>query len=157
MPDVGAQIPALVTLIGLIGGGIAFLIRRRDSKKDPIPKESAAVALAQSSVSIMQAVADDLREGLARKDAELATMRADLTALSARQRTTEERLTETQSELADTRTDIDWLRSTLGVAASYIEKLLRWAREDARPPLPALPEKLRTLIDPSLHTLPEED
>lgn len=156
MPDVGEHIPALVTLLTMIGGGIAWWLRRRDSKKDPIPKESAAVALAQSSVSIMQGVADDLREGLARKDAEIATLRADLTALSSRQRNTEERLAETQTELADTRTDIDWLRSTLGVAASYIENLLRWARADSRPPIPPLPEKLRTLIDPSLHTLDEQ-
>ena len=142
MPDVGSQIPALIALLTTLGGAVAWWLRRRDSKKDPIPKESAAVALAQSSVSIMQGVADELREEMA--------------ALRARLQATEERLTNTQNELADTRTDIDWLRTTLGVAASYIEKLLRWAHSESRPPLPSLPERLRSLIDPALHT-PKED
>lgn len=163
MPELGGQIPALVAFLATVGPGVAWWLRRRDGKKDPIPKESAAVALAQSSVAIMQGVADELRSDLAAErqsrasdraehQAELTSLRAELSALLTRQQGTERRLEDTQSELADTRADIDWLRTTLGVAASYIEKLLRWARADSRPPLPPLPEKLRTLIDPSLHT-----
>lgn len=167
MQEVGGQIPALVTLLSLIGAGIAFLLRRRDSQKDPIPKESAAVALAQSSISIMQGIAD--RQGAeieaerkmrasdrAEHKAEMTQLHLEMSALHARQKSTEDQLKSTQAELAETRADITWLRDTLGVAASYIEKLLRWARSDSRPPLPPLPEKLRTLIDPSLHTNEEE-
>ena len=160
MPDVGEHIPALVTLLIAIGSGVGWWLRRRDGRKDPIPKESAAVALAESSVAIMKGVADELRADLATERqirtqdkaqhaAELRALRAEMQALQTRQKSTED-------QLADTRTDIDWLRTTLGVAASYIENLLRWARADSRPPIPPLPEKLRTLIDPSLHTLDEE-
>ena len=182
MPDVGGQIPALVTLLTMLGGGVAWWLRRRDSKKDPIPKESAAVALADSSVAIMKDVAAELRRDLATEReiraqdrAQHAADRANDQALHAAERASDRAqhaaeldalktemsalhsgLATTKTELAETRADIDWLRTTLGVAASYIEKLLRWAREDSRPPIPPLPEKLRTLIDPSLHTLDEE-
>jgi len=123
MPDPTSLIGSIVALLGATGGGIAWMVRRRDAKKDPIPKESAAVALAQSGVSLMQGVADRL-------DVELGEVR---------------------SELGDLKGDVQRLTLTLGAAARYIERLLRWAKSDTRPPIPPLPSDLRDLIDPSLH------
>jgi len=134
-------IGGVVTLLGLIGSGIAWLVRRRDSKKDPIPKESAAVALAQSGVALMQGVADRLEARISGLEDDLAQARLDGAAARAEDRT----------EIDGLRGDVQHLRLTLSAAARYIERLLRWAKSDTRPPIPPLPSDLRDLIDPSLH------
>lgn len=123
MPDLTSLIGPVVGLLGAIGGGVAWLVRRRDQAKDPIPKESAAVALAQSGVSIMQGVADRL----------------------------ESRVIALEGEVVNLKGDVGRLTLTLGAAARYIERLLRWAKSESRPPIPPLPSELRDLIDPSLH------
>ena len=123
MPDLTSLIGPVVGLLGAIGGGVAWLVRRRDQAKDPIPKESAAVALAQSGVSIMQGVADRL----------------------------EARVIALEGEVVNLKSDVGRLTLTLGAAARYIERLLRWAKSESRPPIPPLPSELRDLIDPSLH------
>lgn len=123
MQDIGGLIGGVVAFMGAVGAGIAWLVRRRDSKKDPIPKESAAVALANQSVSLMQGVANEIRT-------DLATVR---------------------NEVGELRDEVEGLRTTLSAAARYIERLLRWAKSESRPPLPPLPNALHDLIDPSLH------
>lgn len=130
MQDIGGLIGAVVGALGAIGGGVAWLVRRRDSKKDPIPKESAAVALAQSGVALMQGVADRLEGDIGDLRNEVASQR---------------------DEIGDLRGDLHSLRVTLGAAARYIERLLHWAKSESRPPVPPLPVELRDLIDPALH------
>lgn len=118
-----STIGAIVGLLGAIGGGVAWFVRRRDTRKDPIPKDAAAVALAQSATALMQGVADRL-------DSELGDVRKRMNGLE---------------------TDIARLTSTLGAAIRYIERLLRWDKTEARGPRPPLPPELYDLIDPSLH------
>jgi hypothetical protein len=64
-----------------------------------------------------------------------------------------------QNELDALRQDNTRLHDKVGLimvrlsdAARYIEALLRWANAGSPPPPPALPDELRDLIDPSLHT-----
>jgi MYXO-CTERM domain-containing protein len=75
--DPTTYVGAAIGLLGLAGGGVAWFIRRRDAKADPIPKQAAAVALAEKSVSMMQTVA-------VRVDTELAAVRVELMASRAR-------------------------------------------------------------------------
>lgn len=130
MDNIGAIVGGIVTVLGTVGTGVAWLLSRRDRKKDPIPKESAAVALAQSGISLMQGVAD-------RINAELLEVRTELS--------------DVRTELSDVRSEVRRLTTTLGAAARYIERLLRWAKSESRPPIPALPSELRDLIDPALY------
>lgn len=160
LEDVGGQLIAGVVTLLVSGGGVTWWVSRRDRQKDPIPKEKAAVALSESAVTIMQGVTDELRTELARereyRAAEVASLRQDQAQLRRAQEAAREAHEQTRRELEDTRTDVRWLRETLGVAAAYIEKLLRWARSESRPPIPPLPSDLRTLIDPSLYDQPPE-
>lgn len=142
MQDLGVlNIGAIVTFLTTLGGAIAWLVRRRDGQKDPIPKESAAVALANSSVSIMQGIADRLM-------AEVADLRAELA--TERQTNAQDR-DELRAQVTELSGDVGNLRSMFGVATGYIERLLRWSRADSRPPAPPLPAALRDHIDPALH------
>lgn len=151
---VGGQLIAGVVTLLVSGGGVTWWVSRRDTQKDPIPKEKAAIALSESAVTIMQGVTDELRTELQRereyRTAEVASLRQDLTKVKQDQEVAYEAHQQTRRELEDTRTDVQWLRETLGIAAAYIEKLLRWARSESRPPIPPLPSDLRSLIDPSL-------
>ena len=123
MPDIQTTVTAVVGTVTPVGLAVGWWFRRRDSQKDPIPKESAAVALATSGVALMQTVADRL----------------------------DERLKGLEAEVGELRREQVHMRLTLSAAARYIEKLLRWAKSDTRPPIPHLPDDLRDLIDPSLH------
>lgn len=158
LEDVGGQLIAGVVTLLVSGGGVTWWVSRRDTQKDPIPKEKAAVALSESAVTIMQGVADELRAELARereyRSGEVASLREDQAKLKQAQEAADEAHQLTRRELEETRTDVQWLRATLGVAAAYIEKLLRWARSESRPPIPPLPSDLRNLIDPSLYEPP---
>src|SRR5438128_12432736 len=114
----------IVTALGSLGGAIAWYVRRRDSQKDPIPKETAAVPLAQSGVALMHGVAERL-------DADLASVRAELV--------------EVREEMAECRSDVQRLTDTLGAAVRYIERLLRWDKSETRGPRPPLPTELHDL------------
>lgn len=137
MEGIGGMVGVLVTALSVIGGGIAFLIRRRDAQKDPIPKESAAVALSKDAVAIMAGVADELREDGANLRRELGTVRAELAGVRRDQMATQQTLS--------------MLQASLAAAARHIEAMYRWARDGATPPPPLIPDALRDLIDPSLH------
>lgn len=122
--DIGSVLGGggLVTVILAAGGGIKWWVGRQDARKDPIPKDQAAVALASSGVSLMQAVADELK-------AQMADLRHELTDLRSEQVS---------------------MRAHLGAAVRHIEQLLRaWPKSG--PSRPPLPEDLRDLIDPALH------
>lgn len=122
--DIGAALGGggIVAIILAVGGGIQWWVGRQDAKKDPIPKDQAAVALASSGVSLMQAVADELK-------AQMADLRHELTDL---------RVEQTQ------------MRATQRMSLQFIELLLRaWPKDG--PTRPPLPEDLRDLIDPALH------
>jgi len=130
--DVGSLIGGggLVTLILGTGAGVWRWVDRQDKKKDPIPKDAAAVALAQSGVTLMQAVAKDLE--------------TRLTALSGSNQLLEQRVSAAEGTIAHH-------EHLFTSAMSYIEALLRHIREGRPwPPSPA-PADLRDLIDPTLH------
>jgi hypothetical protein len=127
-PD-GSLIAALVGALGTIGTGVAWVLRRRDSQKDPIPKDAAAVALAQSGVNLMQGVAQRL-------DSELSDVRGKLAISDRRLSAAEETLTEHER--------------VFGIAFGYIDALLRHIRDGKPPPAPPAPADLRDLIDPEL-------
>lgn len=131
----------LVTLILGIGGGIGFILRRRDNRKDPIPKQSAALAQANESVLLAGALRDEMRKDMAELRTEVAA--AKEAAKSATKRV--ESLEETVETLDDSLTD----------AVRFIEALLRHLRTGSMGPAPAIPERLRGLIDPMLHRVEE--
>lgn len=135
-------VAALVALILGIGGGAWRLIVRRDSQKDPVPKQSAALAMADQSVTIMGGVLSKINEELSRVAAEAKEAKAE--AKSALSRVAS--LEETVETLDDSLTD----------AVRYIEALLRHMRNGSHGPAPTIPERLRGLIDPMLHRIEEE-
>jgi hypothetical protein len=127
----------LVTLILAIGGGLKWWIGRQDAKKDPIPKDQAAVALSTSAVSLAHAMLDEVR-------AEMSNLRNELAGVRGGARITESRLSAAESTIAHH-------ESMFGAAMSYIEALLRHIRDGREQPTPPVPSELRDLIDPSLH------
>ena len=139
--DQGA-VAALVTLILAIGGGIRWYVGRRDNRKDPVPKESAALAMADQSVTIMGGVLAKINEELSRVAAEAKEAKAEAKSALARVSSLEE----TVETLDDSLTD----------AVRYIEALLRHMRNGSQGPAPTIPERLRGLIDPMLHRIEEE-
>lgn len=136
MPDAG-MLTALVSALVTLGGGVAWYVRRRDTAKDPIPKQVAAVALADQSVSMMRDVANEVRSDMANLRAELVTLRKE----------NERNATRMQSLEAS----VETLDSALTAAIGYIEHLIRYMRGGAHGPEPVVPERLRDLIDPMLH------
>ena len=139
--DQGA-VAALVTLILGIGSGIGWYVRRRDNRKDPVPKQSVALAQADSSVALMGLLRDEMRKDMTTLRSELEEVKAAAKAATTRVASLEE----TVETLDDSLTD----------AVRYIEALLRHMRNGSRGPAPTIPERLRGLIDPMLHRIEEE-
>lgn len=121
----------ILSALVAIGGGVAWLVRRWDQKKDPIPRTSAELAVAQQALGIIQDSRDTLVNDVERLKADREADRARIAALEHRQ---------------------GKLESLLGRAAAFIEVMLRWAHAGSPPPPPVLPPDLYDLIDPSLHT-----
>jgi len=119
----------LISLILAIGAGLKWWIGRKDSLKDPIPKDAAAVALAQSGVTLMQAVAKDLE--------------VRLTALSTSNQKLEQRVSAAEGT-------IEHHEKLIGAALPYIEALLRHIRDGKSQPPPAIPIEIRAMLDPDL-------
>lgn len=132
----GQAIGALVSFIIAAASGIGWLIRRRDNAKDPIPKQSAAVALAGQSVTMMASVAAEIRGDLQGVRSELAEVKAE-SRLNARRVISLEESVETLDE-------------SLSAAVRFIEQLIRYMRAGAHGPEPAIPNELAGLIDPML-------
>jgi hypothetical protein len=133
------SVGGLVTLLSLIGGGAAWLIRRRDSNKDPIPKAAAEMAIAQQALEIITESA--------------AWTRADAVGLRARVAKLEADREEDRARLGDADDRMTRLERLLSQAASYIEALLRWAQVMPTvpdKPIPPLPTQLHELVDPEL-------
>ena len=137
--DLGSAIggSGIVTLILALGAGIKWWVGRNDAKKDPIPKDQAAVVLSTSAVSLAQAMIDEVR-------AEMSNLRNELAGVRGGARVTESRLTAAESTIQHHET-------MFGAAMSYIEALLRHIRDGRNQPAPPVPVDLRDLIDPSLH------
>ncbi|GAB3889243.1 hypothetical protein [Terrabacter terrigena] len=133
-------IGALVTLLIAGGGGLGYLIRRRDNQKDPIPKQSAAVATSAEAVEMMRGVASDFRQDI--KD-----LRADLSNVKLEAQANQLRL---EGQVVSLASSVETLDSSLSAALRYIEQLIRYLRSGAHGPEPAVPGELRDLIDPML-------
>lgn len=134
---------ALVSLLVAAGGGIAWLVKRRDANRDPIPKHQAEVALAQSALGVIQASRDTLDADVRRLLIDREEDRSRIDKLEADRDTDRERIEQHRERISR-------LESLLGIAAGYIEALLRWVRNGSPPPQPPLPSPLHDLIDPSL-------
>lgn len=135
MPDTGL-IGGIVTLLGVVGSGIAWIYNRRDKAKDPIPKQSAAILLADQSVTIAQKMLGDLSADVTSVRREIADVKRDASHTKAR--------------LSATEHTLELLEQKLQAAVHYIEDVWRRARVGAWP-LPPVPAELRDLIDPDLH------
>jgi len=137
--DIGSSLSGggLVALILAIGGGLKWWIGRGDAKKDPIPKDQAAVALSATAVEVSQAVLTQVRSEMSEVRDELATERRNRHGLEER--------------VAAAEGTIRHHESMFGAAMSYIEALLRHIRDGRMEPAPPVPRDLRDLIDPSLH------
>ena len=130
------MLSAIVGGLTVLGGGIGWLVRRHDARKDTIPKAAAEVALAQQALGIVKESRDSLADDVRRLMLDRDEDRSRIDKLEA------DRITD--------RARIGRLEALLGVAAGYIEALLRWVRTGAKPPHPPLPDDLNDLIDPSL-------
>lgn len=135
-----ALITAIVSLLLAVGSGIAWLVKRRDAAKDPIPKQAAELALAEQALGIIRESRDALREDVNRLKGERDEHRTRLDAQ--------------QEQIDGLRQAMDQVKHLLSHATRYIETLLRWAYAGAPPPPPSVPLDLHDLIDPSLR--PEE-
>ena len=66
----GALISAVVTLVLALGSAIAWWVKRRDTKSDPIPRSAAEVAMSRQALGIIQASAKRLEEDVKRLSAD---------------------------------------------------------------------------------------
>jgi hypothetical protein len=150
MTELGGAAPAIVTVVTAVGTVIAFLVRRRDTQKDPIPKQAAAMALAEQSIGIAAGtMADQQRQ--------ITALRGDVEALHAKHELAIERANTLEKDLTNLGSKFATLQATLTAAAGYIESLLRHIRSGLTGPSPKLPADLRELIDPSLHDWPNPE
>lgn len=133
-----------VTLILGAGKAVQWWVARRDAGKDPIPKQEAAVALADKGMGIMNELVDELREELRREREERGVLRAEMMTMRQEHAVTIGRLSATEQSLA-------MLQSSFTSALRFIERMLRWARDGGTPPPPTVPTDLADLIDPTLH------
>lgn len=132
----------------LMGTAIAWVVKRWDNKKDPLPKTAAEVALAAQALGIIKEAAEFSQTTLTRRITELEAGRAS-DAL---------RITDLERSRLDDRHVIEDLqrgmaevRSLLSSAARYIEHLLTWANSlMGQPNPPPLPAELHDIIDPAL-------
>jgi hypothetical protein len=127
-------LPGLVPLLLALGGGAAWLIRRYDQRKDPLPKREAELVLAEQALGIVKSAAEF-------SASEAVTLRA--------------RVTQLEMDHGDLRTRMVRIESLFSRALAYIETLLR-AWPDAPPPPPP-PRELHNLIDSSLWRQPEPE
>jgi hypothetical protein len=67
-------LPGLVPLLLALGGGAAWLIRRYDQRKDPLPKREAELVLAEQALGIVKSAAEF-------SASEAVTLRARVTQL----------------------------------------------------------------------------
>lgn len=133
----------VIAVLTTAGGGLAWYIRRHDTRKDPLPRTAAEVAIAKEALGIIVASRDALTQDMARQGEELAQERA-------RGDRHEQELVQLRKEHAELHDIVDEIRSRLTAAARYIETLLRWGRAGGHDPEPDVPEGLADLIDPTV-------
>lgn len=150
-------------LLATLGGGVAWLVKRHDSKKDPLPREQAEVAVAAANVGLLSEVNVRLGEESRRQATKLDSMEAELLAVNERAVTAEARADEAQRtaehnqrEIADLQESQGSLKALFGSATGFIEELLRWVHDGMPGAAPALPSNLRAFIDHSLHGTPHQ-
>lgn len=143
MTDFGGLATGVVSLLTVIGGGIAFLVRRRDNAKDPIPKQSATLALADQSVKIAGSV--------------LAEIRQELTDVRSKIREFETAAEKQNKRVASLEDSVETLDTALSVAVGYIGRLIAYIRGGADGPEPTIPPQLRDLVDPLLRDWGSQD
>lgn len=79
----GAIISAVVTLVLALGSAIAWWVKRRDTKADPIPRSAAEVAMSRQALGIIQASAKRLEADVKRLSEDREADRCRIDALEA--------------------------------------------------------------------------
>ena len=113
----------ILALTGALAGAIGKIVYDMWSKRDPITRGQAEVALAQSAVATAGVVNSSLGDEVARLGGRREHVESRLSAV--------ERLS--------------------GSALRYIDTLLRWISGGQRGPMPAPEDELHPHIDPGLH------
>ncbi len=131
---------SLISAFVALSGVAAWLIRRRDKRKDPILRTSAELAMAKQALNIIQSSRDVLVDDVERLKTDSTEHRASIVALEA--------------QVNSQTVALDHFRTMLTQASGFIEVMLRWARAGSPPPPPVLPVDLYELIDPVLHLNP---
>ncbi len=113
-----AVVSALVSLLIAAGSALGWLIRRRDQRADPLPRQAVELTLARDALGIIGASRDALTEDVGR-------LRADLTDLT--------------DEVHSLRREVRTLRAAW--SAWYADLTTYWHRHRAQatpPPPPTL-------------------
>lgn len=173
-----------MTALTVVGGFIAsvtgllmFVVKRRDEKKDTIPRAQAEIAMTVENVGVLRSIndgvvaelrrseearAEELRrveeahrlelrrveEARERDFAELRAIRDDLAQSREVQRNHERQIADLQEGFAR-------MKGLFGKATQFIEDLLRhMIKQGMYDGMPALPAQLHAFIDPELHQYP---
>ncbi|MER7070980.1 hypothetical protein [Terrabacter sp. NPDC000476] len=146
----GGDISIIVGLLTTLGGGVAWLVKRHDAAKDPIPKAAAELAVAEQALGIIKESRDALREDVSRLKEERDEHKVRLDAQ-------QEQIDTLRDDNATLHATVEQIKHLLSHATRFIETLLRWAKDGAKPPQPTLPHALEDLIDPTLYSPPAAD
>lgn len=138
---------ALTGLLVTLGGGAAWLIRRHDSKKDPLPRAQAEVAVAAGNLGLLSEVNLRLAEESRRVSAELVDVRTQLREVVSR-------AAHNDRQIADLQVAHGQIKALFGSATGFIEELLRWLHAGMPGDRPELPSSLRAFVDETLHGQP---
>lgn len=146
---------AISTLFITLGGGIAWLVRRHDNKKDPLPREQAEVAVAAANVGLLSQVNLRLGEDHKRLSEELEGMRLRHKQEMEQVRTelgeVRKRALRNDGQIADLQESHGRMKVLFSSATDFIEELLRWMHEGMSGTRPPLPANLRQFVDETLH------
>lgn len=136
-------VTAVASLLTVLSGFAAWVVKRRSEAKDPIPKAAAELAVAEQALGLIRESRDALRDDVVRLKAERIE---DRLRLDECQKQVDQLRVDNQGLHAD----LSQIRQVLSAATRYIEVLLRWVREGSHPPQPQLPAVLHELVDPTL-------
>jgi hypothetical protein len=152
----------VVSIIVALGGVVTFLIRRHDTKKDPLPRQSAEMALAVSAAGVVQssnlrleAEVQAIGEALARerlrndgneiRNAELERRIDDLEEKGRR----DSRLIEDQqTEIVGLKRRVEGMITDRDALVRFVDVLRVWFASGAKPPPPSIPAHLADVLPP---------
>ena len=150
----------VVSALIALGGTIAFLIRRHDAKKDPLPRQSAEMAMAVNAANVVEsanlrleaevrAIAEALaRERLRNDGNEIRNEELEqrIRALEAQRRKDSQLIEDQATEIAGLQRRVAGMYEDRDDLVRYIKVLQSWISAGAKPPAPAIPEHLADVL-----------